>query len=293
MSAVLLGNSVVNILSASLTTAVLTALFGAAGIVYATVDRRRPGGDLRRGDAQDLGAAARRPRGADAGALDRRHAWRCWGRWRAPSPGSRASSSGRWACGSIARRDAEEHADVLRGAIELHGHGQADEDAPAEKAMLQLGARSRRPHGRRRHDPSRQRRADRCRRADRLRSSPRCWRRPTPASRSIAAEPDNIDRRRPRQGPVPRRASAAGGPETVKIDEVMTPPWFIPEFDDAVRPARRRSAPATSISPSSSTSTARCAASSPSRTSSRRSSATSRTSTTPSSAAWSGARTAA
>src|SRR5438045_4009561 len=37
ISAVLLGNSVVNILSASLTTAVLTALFGAAGIVYATV----------------------------------------------------------------------------------------------------------------------------------------------------------------------------------------------------------------------------------------------------------------
>src|SRR4029453_14927323 len=37
VSAVLLGNSVVNILSASLTTAVLTALFGAAGLVYATV----------------------------------------------------------------------------------------------------------------------------------------------------------------------------------------------------------------------------------------------------------------
>src|SRR5215468_6388851 len=37
VSAVLIGNSVVNILSASLTTAVLTALFGAAGIVYATV----------------------------------------------------------------------------------------------------------------------------------------------------------------------------------------------------------------------------------------------------------------
>ena len=65
VSAVLLGNSVVNILSASLTTAVLTALFGAAGIVYATVVDRRHGGDLRRGDAQDLGAAARRPRGAD------------------------------------------------------------------------------------------------------------------------------------------------------------------------------------------------------------------------------------
>src|SRR5258708_27962356 len=37
VSAVLLGNSVVNILSASLTTAVLTAVFGAAGIVYATI----------------------------------------------------------------------------------------------------------------------------------------------------------------------------------------------------------------------------------------------------------------
>src|SRR5215218_269466 len=37
VSAILLGNNVVNIFSASLTTAVLTALFGAAGIVYATV----------------------------------------------------------------------------------------------------------------------------------------------------------------------------------------------------------------------------------------------------------------
>ena len=37
VSAVLLGNSVVNILAASLTTAVLTAIFGAAGVVYATI----------------------------------------------------------------------------------------------------------------------------------------------------------------------------------------------------------------------------------------------------------------
>src|SRR3982751_5849349 len=37
VSAVLLGNNVVNIFSASLTTAVLTALFGAAGVVYATI----------------------------------------------------------------------------------------------------------------------------------------------------------------------------------------------------------------------------------------------------------------
>ncbi len=39
VSAVLLGNNVVNIFSASLTTAVLTALFGAAGVVYATAGR--------------------------------------------------------------------------------------------------------------------------------------------------------------------------------------------------------------------------------------------------------------
>src|ERR1700754_4508436 len=37
VSAVLIGNSVMNILSASLTTAVLTSLFGAAGVVYATL----------------------------------------------------------------------------------------------------------------------------------------------------------------------------------------------------------------------------------------------------------------
>src|SRR4029077_17487732 len=36
VSAVLLGNSVMNILSASLTTAVLTSVFGAAGVVYET-----------------------------------------------------------------------------------------------------------------------------------------------------------------------------------------------------------------------------------------------------------------
>ena len=69
VSAVLLGNSVINILSASLTTAVLTVVFGAAGVVYATMIV----GILvvfRRGDAQDLGAAARRPRGLGAGALD-------------------------------------------------------------------------------------------------------------------------------------------------------------------------------------------------------------------------------
>src|SRR5688500_16043084 len=139
VSAVLLGNNVVNIFSASLTTAVLTALFGAAGVVYATIaigvlvvifsavipktwallradrvvlilapyievnhvilgpllglahdgvahgavrvsrcrlsnDRdRRAGRDYCRGHAQDLGIAARRPRGAHPGAVHRGH----------------------------------------------------------------------------------------------------------------------------------------------------------------------------------------------------------------------------
>src|SRR5258708_15016057 len=44
VNAVLLGNSVMNILSASLTTAVLTELFGAAGIVYAPAGLRPLGG---------------------------------------------------------------------------------------------------------------------------------------------------------------------------------------------------------------------------------------------------------
>src|ERR1041384_1938035 len=70
VSAVLLGNSVVNILSASLTTAVLTQIFGAAGIVYATAII----GVVVVGYAQARCAPAPPPRGADPRAFDRRHA---------------------------------------------------------------------------------------------------------------------------------------------------------------------------------------------------------------------------
>ena len=165
VSAVLLGNNVVNIFSASLTTAVLTALFGAAGVVYATLGDRRPGGDLRRGDAQDLGVAARRSRGAGAGAVDRRDARRprpdgarrrldlallpqAAGRARRPHAGRRGAR----------RRAARRH----RPARPRPGR----RDGARREGDAALGARSRRPHGGRRHDPSRQRRGDRRRPAD-------------------------------------------------------------------------------------------------------------------------------
>src|SRR5215469_8764432 len=135
VSAVLLGNSVVNILSASLTTAVLTALFGAAGIVYATVivgimvvifaEVMPKTWALLRADRvalmlapsvvvtlRILGPLAR------AVAFVSRLLLRTIGvrTDRGPEP--------------------HEHAEVLRGAIELHGTGELDEDAPQEKAML-------------------------------------------------------------------------------------------------------------------------------------------------------------
>ena len=212
MSAVLLGNSVMNILSASLTTAVLTAIFGAAGVVYATVIVGILVVDVRRGDAQDLGAAARRPHGAGAGALDPRSAWRCWARWRAPSPGSARVFLAAMGVQVDRTHDAEEHDELLRGAIETAWHGRHGRGRAGREGDAALGARSRRSHGRRRHDPSRQRRADRRRRARRIRSWRRCWRRPTPASRSIAASPTTC-RRDARQGPVPRgaRRRRAGG----------------------------------------------------------------------------------
>src|SRR6185436_9892772 len=126
VSAVLLGNSVVNILSASLTTAVLTALFGTAGVVYATIVI----GILVVifGEVMPKTWALLR---ADRVALVL-----------APSitvtvamlgPVARAVAGiSRFFLGLIGVRvdrtpDAAEHADVLRGAIELHGHGQEGE----------------------------------------------------------------------------------------------------------------------------------------------------------------------
>ena len=155
-------------------------------------------------------------------------------------------------CRGACRRAARRHRAARPGQERRDGAGREGDAA--------LGARSRRPHGGRRHDPSRQRRADRRRPADRRHRRPRCWRRPTRASRSIATEPDNII------GVVHakdlfRAVKAAGGPATVKIDDVMTPALVHSRIDDRCSTSSRRSAPATSISPSWSTNTARCAAS--------------------------------
>src|SRR3979490_656342 len=127
VSAVLLGNSVVNILSASLTTAVLTAVFGAAGVVYATIIV----GVLVVIFAEVMPKTWALLR-ADRVALIL-----------APSIvitlailGPMARAVG-WSARIFLRllgvhttlgHDAEEQADVLRGAIELHGSGQSDDD---------------------------------------------------------------------------------------------------------------------------------------------------------------------
>ena len=121
----------------------------------------------------------------------------------------------------------DEHADVLRGAIELHGEGQSDEAVPAEKAMLRsvldLGDRTvgdvmthrgnvvlidARP-------------ADDSIVAQMLEA-------PYTRIPVYRGEPDNI------VGVIHakdlfRAVKAAGSPAAVKLDDVMTPPWFIPE----------------------------------------------------------------
>jgi len=226
VSAVLLGNSVMNILSASLTTAVLTELFGAAGIVYATAiigvmvvvfaEVMPKTWALLRADrvalilAPSIGVTL-----AILGPLARAVAW--------------VSRLFLWLMGM--RTDtglaAQEHNELLRGAIELHGVGHIDEDAPAEKAMLrsvlELG--------------------------DRTVGDVMTHRgnvvlidaeEPTEAivNQMLAApytriplyrgQPDNI------VGVVHakdlfRAVRAAGGPATVKIMDVMTKPWFIPQ----------------------------------------------------------------
>lgn len=135
VGAVLLGNSVVNILSASLTTAVLTSLFGAAGVVYATIivgilvvifsEVMPKTWALLRADRVALTLAPSIVvTVAILGPMARAVAW--ISRIFLRMLGVRTTLG----------HDAEEQADVLRGAIELHGSGQSDDDAPAEKAML-------------------------------------------------------------------------------------------------------------------------------------------------------------
>ncbi|WP_422001556.1 HlyC/CorC family transporter [Reyranella sp.] len=226
VSAVLLGNSVVNILSASLTTAVLTALFGAAGIVYATVavgimvvifaEVMPKTWALLRADRVALVLAPSIVLTlAVLGPMARAVAW--VSRFFLNLLGVRVDRM----------PDATEHDDVLRGAIELHGHGQADEAAPEEKAMLrsvlELGDRTV-------GDVMTHRGnvvlidADQPLEAivDQMLSAP-YTRLPV-----FRGDPDNI------LGVVHakdlfRAVKAAGDPKAVSLENVMTATWFIPE----------------------------------------------------------------
>ena len=226
VSAVLLGNSVMNILSASLTTAVLTALFGAAGVVYATVivgilvvifaEVMPKTWALLRADRMALALAPSILFTlAVLGPPARAVAW--------------ISRLFLRAMGIQVDRmhDADEHTELLRGAIEMHGTDEVGTDAPAEKAMLRsvldLGDRTV---------------------GDVMthRASVALIDSEAPIETIVSqvleapytriplfrGQPDNI------VGVVHakdlfRAVKAAGGPETVKIVDVMTPPWFIPE----------------------------------------------------------------
>jgi Mg2+/Co2+ transporter CorB len=226
VGAILLGNSVANILSASLTTAVLTALFGAAGVVYATVavgalvvifaEVMPKTWALLRADRVALALAPSiiatvailSPLARGVAAISR---------FFLHLMGARTDKV----------HDAEEQAEFLRGAIELHGEGQTSDDAPTEKAMLRsvldlgdLTVGDVMTH----------------------RGSVVLIDAEAPSeeivTQALAApytriplyrgQPDNI------VGVIHakdlfRAVRAAGGPQGVKIAEVMTPPWFIPE----------------------------------------------------------------
>jgi Mg2+/Co2+ transporter CorB len=226
VSAVLLGNSVVNILSASLTTAVLTALFGAAGIVYATVAvgvmvvifaevMPKTWALLRADRVALILAPSIVVTLSILGPLARGVAW-----------------ISRFFLGLIGvhvdrRPEVDEHADVLRGAIELHGEGQTGEAAPAEKAMLRsvldLGDRTV-------GDVMTHRGNVVLIDGEQPMDSIVTQMLAAPYTRIpvYRGEPDNI------VGVIHakdlfRAVKAAGGPAGVKLEEVMTPPWFIPE----------------------------------------------------------------
>jgi Mg2+/Co2+ transporter CorB len=120
-----------------------------------------------------------------------------------------------------------EHAELLRGAIEMHGDDKTDEDAPAEKLMLrnvlELGDRTV-------GDVMTHRGNVVLIDADQPMDSIVTQMLAAPYTRIpvYRGEPDNI------AGVIHakdlfRAVKAAGSPEAVKLEEVMTPPWFIPE----------------------------------------------------------------
>ena len=226
VSAVLLGNSVVNILSASLTTAVLTAIFGAAGVVYATIIvgimvvifaevMPKTWALLRADRVALILAPSIVVTLAILGPMARGVAW--ISRFFLRLIGVQVDR----------RPEIDEHADVLRGAIELHGEGQFDETVPAEKAMLRsvldLGDRTVGDVMTHRGnvvliDGDQPMDAI----VNQMLAAPYTR---IPVQRG---EPDNI------VGVIHakdlfRAVKAAGSPEAVKLEDVMTPPWFIPE----------------------------------------------------------------
>jgi Mg2+/Co2+ transporter CorB len=226
VSAVLLGNSVMNILSASLTTAVLTVVFGAAGVVYATMivgvlvvvfaEVMPKTWALLRADRMALALAPSILFSlALLGPPARAVAWI-----------SRVFLS---AMGVKVDRthDAEEHDELLRGAIEMHGAGAMDEDAPAEKAMLRsvldLGDRTV-------GDVMTHRGNVALIDADEPNDSIVAQMLEAPYTRIplYRGQPDNVIGVMHAKD-LFRAVRAAGGPAGLKIEEVMTPPWFIPE----------------------------------------------------------------
>ncbi len=226
VSAVLLGNNVVNIFSASLSTAVLTALFGAAGVVYATLaigvlivifaEVMPKTWALLRADRVALALAPSiMVTLTILGPLARGVAW--ISRFFLRLMNVRTDRT----------PDAEEQSDALRGAIELHGEGQTGDSAPAEKAMLRsvldLGDRTV-------GDVMTHRGNVVLIDADQ----------PTDAivSQMLAAPYTRIPLYRGEADNVVgvvhakdlfRAVKAAGDPDAVKIDAIMTAPWFIPE----------------------------------------------------------------
>lgn len=226
VGAILLGNNVINIFSASLTTAVLTDLFGAAGVIYATLAI----------GAMVVIFAEVMPKTwallrADRVALTL-----------APSIVVTLVLLGPMARG-VARisrlllrllgvradrgPEPEEHVELLRGAIEMHGTSGPDEDAPTEKAMLRsvldLGDRTV---------------------ADVMTHRGNVVlidaRQPVTAivSQMLEAPYTRIPVYRDEFDNVVgvlhakdlfREVHAVGNPDAVKLEEVMTPPWFIPE----------------------------------------------------------------
>ena len=225
VSAVLIGNSVMNILSASLTTAVLTSLFGAAGVVYATLiigalvvvfaEVMPKTWALLRADRVALILAPSILLTLMLlGPIARAVAWTS--RAFLHVIGVRAPTMA-----------AGEHTELLRGAIEMHGDDKTDADAPAEKAMLRnvldLGDRTV-------GDVMTHRANVILIDADQPTDSIVTQMLAAPYTRIplYRGQPDNI------VGVVHakdlfRAVKAAGGPETVKIADVMTAPWFIPE----------------------------------------------------------------